>query len=95
MAYQGAAGLSIEWIEKVNKYALKPDLAILIDVAPEIVMRRLKPKKSVMENLENQQKVREIYLKFVKEGRLTRINGNKSKKEVAGELFSIVEKILA
>ena len=33
-------------------------------------------------------------LKFVKEGSLTRVNGNKSKKEVARELFSIVKKML-
>lgn len=95
LAYQGAAGLSIEWIEQVNKYALKPDLAILIDVAPETVMCRLKPRKSVMENLETQQKVREIYLQFVKEGRLTRINGNKSKVEVSRDLYLIVKKFLS
>ena len=94
LAYQGAAGLSLDWIEKVNEHALKPDLAVFIDVNPETVMRRLKPKKSVMENMETQQKVREIYLKFVLNGSLIRINGDKPKKEVAKEICQVVTKFL-
>ena len=94
LAYQGAAGLSLEWIEKVNEHALQPNLAIFIDVEPKIVMSRLKPRKSVMENLETQQKVREVYLKFVEKGSLTRINGNKSQNEVAKDLHAVVKKFL-
>jgi dTMP kinase len=94
LAYQGAAGLNLDWIEKVNEHALKPDLAVFIDVNPEAVMNRLKSKKSVMENLETQEKVREIYLIFVKEGNLTRINGDKSKNEVAKEVYAVVTKFL-
>ena len=95
LAYQGAAGLSLDWIEKVNEHALQPDLAIFIDVNPETVMQRLKPKKSVMENMETQQKVRAIYLKFVEKGKLTRINGNRLKKEVAKEVYEVVKKFLS
>ncbi len=94
LAYQGAAGLSLEWIEKVNEHALQPDLAVFIDVNPETVMNRLKPKKSVMETLDTQKKVREIYLKFVEDGRLTRINGDKSENEVAKEVYEVVTKFL-
>ena len=90
LAYQGAAGLSLEWIEKINEHALRPDFAIFIDVDPKIVMQRLKPNKSVMENLEMQQKVREIYLKFVAKGELTRIDGDKPKEEVAEALSAAV-----
>lgn len=94
LAYQGAAGLSLEWLEKVNEHALQPDLAVFIDVNPLRVMSRLKPKKSVMENLETQQKVREMYLKFVEDGRLTRINGDKSETEVAIEVYDVVTEFL-
>lgn len=94
LAYQGAAGLSLEWIEKINEHALQPDLAVFIDVNPETVMNRLKPKKSVMENLETQKKVREIYIKFVEDGRLTRIDGDKSENEVAKEVYRVVTKFL-
>ena len=94
IAYQGAAGLSLEWIEKINEHALRPDFAIFIDVDPKIVMQRLKPNKSVMENLETQQKVREVYLKYVAKGELTRIDGDKPTKEVAEALSAVVLKFL-
>jgi len=94
LAYQGATGLSLDWIEKIHEHALRADFAVLIDVDPTIVMRRLKPMKSVMENLETQQKVREIYLEFVEKGELIRIDGNKPKREVASELFTAVLKFL-
>ena len=94
LAYQGATGLELDWIEKMNKQAIRPDLAVFIDVEPETVVQRLKPKKSVMETLETQRKVRQVYLKFVEKGELVRIDGNKPKKEVAAKLAVIVEKFL-
>lgn len=90
-AYQGAAGVGLDWIEEVNKHALRPDLAVFIDVEPETVVRRLKRKKSVMENLQTQVKVREVYMKYVKNGRLVRIDGNKSKREAARDLTCLVK----
>ena len=90
LAYQGAAGLSLEWIQSINHYALRPELAIFIDVDPRAVMQRLKPVKSVMENLETQQRVRQIYLRFVEKGDLSRIDGNKTKHLVAEELQRVV-----
>jgi dTMP kinase len=90
LAYQGAAGLSLDWIRRVNEHAVTPNLAIFIDVEPDTVIHRLKPKKSVMENLETQLKVREVYMKFVENGELVKVDGNKSKGEVAEEILSIV-----
>ncbi len=90
LAYQGAAGLDLNWIERLNAYARRPDFAILIDVEPETVVQRLKPRRSVMENLTTQRKVREVYLRFVEKGELFRIDGNKSREEVATEIQSAV-----
>jgi dTMP kinase len=94
LAYQGSAGLSLAWIKKINSYALKPDFAIFIDVSPEQVLERLQRKKSVMETLEIQQKVREVYLKFVEKGELIRIDGDKPKDDVADALCSKVLTLL-
>ena len=94
LAYQGSAGLSTEWIQTINQHAMKPDLALFIDVDPETVFQRLKRKKSVMENLETQRKVREVYLKYVENGELTRINGGKPKKTVAEEVLAAVTTFL-
>jgi dTMP kinase len=90
LAYQGATGLDLDWIEKINKHAVRPDLAIFVDVKPKTVVQRLKPKRSVMENLETQRKVREVYVRFVEKGRLVSIDGNRSKREVAESIMSVV-----
>ena len=79
LAYQGSEGLSLDWIKTINARALQPDFSIFIDVAPERVLERLKRKKSVMETLETQQKVRDVYLKFVEKGDLVRVDGDKPK----------------
>jgi dTMP kinase len=94
LAYQGATGLNLEWIKTINKYAIQPDLAIFIDVKPETVIQRLKSKKSVMENLETQRKVQKIYLKFVENGDLVKIDGNRSKREVLDEIMNVTLKLL-
>ena len=94
LAYQGAAGLSLEWIRTVNEHALKPDLAVFIDVKLETLMNRLKSKRSVMENIGTLEKARDIYLKFVAKGELIRIDGNRAKDEVAETLSKVVLKLL-
>jgi dTMP kinase len=94
LAYQGSLGLSLEWIKTTNARALQPDFALFIDVPPEKVLGRLQRKKSVMETLETQTKVREIYLKYVEKGELTPIDGNRDITGVAEELYSKVAEML-
>ncbi len=95
LAYQGAAGLDLKWIDEINRLALPPDLAILIDVPPEVVIKRLTRKKSVMERLETQRRVEKIYMKFVKDGRLVPVDGNRAKNEVAKDILTLVLNFLA
>jgi len=90
LAYQGGAGLDLNWINEINEFALSPDLAIYIDVPPEVVIKRLKRKKSVMENLHTQRRVQEVYTKLVNERHLVSINGNRAKHKVADDVLSTV-----
>lgn len=94
LAYQGSAGLSLDWIKTINARALQPDFAVFIDVPPERVLERLQRKRSVMENLETQRNVREVYLKFVEKGELVRIDGDKSRDVVADLLYVMVIDLL-
>jgi dTMP kinase len=94
LAYQGSAGLSLDWIKTINARALEPDFAIFIDVSPEKVIERLQRKRSVMETLDTQKKVREVYLKYVEKGELISIDGDKPKEAVAGALFVKVSELL-
>jgi dTMP kinase len=89
LAYQGATGLDLNWIKEINKNALTPDLAICIDVPPEVVVKRIKRKKSVMERLQIQQKVQEIYMKLVEEKLLVRVDGNRPKDEVSKDISAV------
>lgn len=90
LAYQGAAGLDLNWIREINKNAITPDLAIYLDVPPEVVVKRIKWKKSVMERLQIQQKVQEIYMKLVEEGLLVRVDGNRPKDDVSKDILAVV-----
>ena len=90
LAYQGAAGLDLEWIEEINRMALPPDLAIYIDVPPEVVLERIKRKKSVMEMLETQRKVQEVYMKYVENGKLVAVDGDKRKAEVTKNILTVI-----
>ena len=94
LAYQGAAGLDLNWIREINKNAITPDLAIYLDVPPEMVVKRIKWKKSVMERLQIQQKVQEIYMKLVEEGLLVRVDGNRPKDDVSKDILAVVVDLL-
>ena len=90
LAYQGAAGLDIGWIREVNKAAIKPDLAIFIDVPVDVVFQRCQGRKSIMECREIQEKVREIYLKMVHDGELILVNGDRPVEKTARDIETLV-----
>ncbi|MEM1586228.1 MAG: dTMP kinase [Candidatus Bathyarchaeia archaeon] len=92
LAYQGAAGLDIKWIMEINKMVPRPDVAIYLDVPVEVVMERIQKRRrrSVMESLEVQLKVREIYLELVKWGFLLPIDGNRPVMDVSQDIQRIV-----
>jgi dTMP kinase len=90
LAYQGAAGLDAGWIKEINRSALKPDLAIYIDVPSEVVLQRSRHEKSVMEWPDIQEKVQEAYLLLVREGEMIPIDGNRLKEEVAKDIRKLV-----
>jgi len=94
LAYQGAEGLNIGWIKQINNVALPPDLAIYIDAPPEVVLKRMRRRRSVMETLENQRRVREVYMQLVREERLVLVDGNRPASEVAQNILAMVLKRL-
>jgi len=91
LAYQGAQGVDLNWIKTVNNFVIKPDLGIYLDVPVEVGLSRIaKRKKAVFEESKLEEKVREIYLKLVKENELILIDGNKPIKDVNKEIFNLV-----
>lgn len=90
ISYQGANGAMLKWVKEINKHAIKPDLAIYIDVPPEVVIDRIKRKKSIMETLHIQKRVREVYLNLVAEKQLVMVDGNAGKEKVAKDVENLV-----
>ena len=95
IAYQGAQGAPIEWVFELNKYARNPDLAIYIDVEPEIGLMRLSRKEGLSrfpeyEKLELLRRVREIYLELVNRGLLILVDGSKELDTVKSNVLEII-----
>jgi len=94
IAYQGSAGLDLAWIETINRFALKPDLALFLDVKPELAAMRFKTNRSVMEKFETQKVVRRVFLKLVERSLMVRIDGNRSRSIVTNDIHALVSDLL-
>lgn len=93
VAYQGAEGIDLDWIRRLNRFVLKPDLAILLDIMPETAVERMRGRRlTAYEDYETQKRVREIYLKLVEGGELIKIDAERRVKEVHEELFHLLQK---
>lgn len=94
IVYQGVQNVNIKWIENLNHFALEPDLAIYLDVIPEIGLERINREKSIFENLEFQKRIRKNYLNLVEKGRLTLVDSNKNIEEVNSEILTLALKLI-
>jgi dTMP kinase len=94
MAYQGAVGVDLDWIKEMNRFALKPDLAVLLDILPEYSLHRLKRRRSIYEDSDYLRKVRDIYIKLVNEGELVKVDADRPKRVVQGELLSMIQELV-
>jgi dTMP kinase len=93
VAYQGfGRGVSLDFINYVHNFitqGLKPDLTFIVDVEPEVGLRRLK-KTDRIENggLEFLRRVRNGYLElFKKEKRFVLIDGNNNVDRVSEDVW--------
>ena len=69
LAYQWARGLDLEWLIDLNRFAIRPDLVLLLDLPAKESIKRLRSRKIKSEFdkiFELQRKVRENYLKLVR-----------------------------
>ena len=94
IAYQSVTVGDQGWVEELNKFAEKPDLVILLDVYPEIGLKRIKRKRARFERIEILKKVREKYLELAEREGFKVINANRGVEEVFEDVKSSVEKFL-
>jgi dTMP kinase len=95
LAYQSAQGVDEKFIEKINEFAIKPDLVILLDVPADVALKRKwnvlyylpsKFEKSIQFN----EKVRKNYLRLAKRYGMKVIDASKPQDEVFEEVKKIV-----
>ncbi len=90
IAYQGALGLDVEEIKKLNEKFPKPDLVIVLDVSPETALKRIKAKRKPdrFEDLNYLSKVRDIFLSLRDD--VVVINAERELEDVKREVLKIV-----
>jgi len=94
LAYQGAAGVDLDWIREMNRFAPRPDLAVLLDILPEFSLHRLKRKRSIFESADYLRKVRDIYLQLVREGELVKVDADRPRRVVQEDLMTLITGLL-
>ena len=96
LAYQGALGVDLDWIRKINFKVIMPDLVILLDIDPQSSLERLKNRsKTVFENKDYLKRVRTTYLKLAENGEMVVIKGNRDKEQVYRDILYHVKSMLS
>ncbi len=94
IAYQGASGADLNWIETVNNFAPPPDIAIYLDVPLEIALRRIphnSPRRlRYFEYVDRLRKALEIYRMLVRRGVLISVDATQSIDRVVSSCLHIV-----
>jgi dTMP kinase len=99
--YQGMRGSKLRsLVDRLNEEVihLDPNLTIIIDIDPEISLKRAKSRKTVEERFEDfgvglQKNMRKGFIELSKEfsNRIEVVNGNQSVEELANDIFSVVK----
>ncbi len=99
--YQGMRGVNLRnLVDTLNEKVIKfdPDLTIVIDINPEISLKRAKSRKTVEERFEDfgadlQMKMRKGFLELAKEfsHRIEVVNGQQSIDNLAKDICSLVK----
>ena len=86
------------WIRQLNRRALRPDLTIVIDVAPEIAEQRRAGRggaEELFEKRELQRRLAEVYRdaeQLVPGDRLEHISGDGSPEQIEGLILAAVDR---
>ncbi len=95
LAYQGAAGVPVAWLKDLQKFTLKPDLVILLDVDPGKSLMRVSGRTlTIFESRDYLSRVRDLYLDFSHDGEMKIVDTSKPVDEVEAEVERLVEKLM-
>ena len=83
--------ISIEWVKEINKFVSIPDITIILDIESNIALaRKTDTSLEKFENVEFQNKVRELYLERAKQENYYVVNTNDIIELVQEEIQKII-----
>src|SRR5437899_828050 len=96
IAYGEAQGLDPAWLAEIQRFLPPASLTIMLDIAPETAVQRKAVDRDRYErDLAMQERVRESYRRQAAAAGWVVINGERSKDEVAADVFTAVASRLA
>ena len=95
IAYGEAQGLDPEWLRDMQRFLPKPDLTILLDIAPETAVQRKATGRDRYErDLALLSRVRDSYRRQAEQEGWLRLDGERPREAVSADVLSAVEKRL-
>ena len=95
LAYQGGSGVNVAWLRSLQKFDLKPDLVILLDIDPDKSLVRVANRSlTVFERNSYLKNVRELYLKFAEAGEMIAVSCSRTVDEVELDVTRLVSDLL-
>ena len=95
IAYGEALGLDAKWLEDIQRLLPKADLTIFVDIEPETAAKRKAHGRDRYESdLSLLQRVRASYQRQAADPSWVRIDGERSKDDVAEDVFAAVSRHL-
>ena len=96
IAYGEAQGLDPEWLRDMQRFPPKPDLTILLDIAPETAVQRKATGRDRYErDLALLSRVRDSYRRQADKDGWLRLDGERPREAVSADVLSAVERRLA
>jgi len=95
IAYGEAQGLDAGWLAEAQRFLPRPDLTIVLDIAPETAVQRKSTNRDRYErDLALLSRVRESYRRQSEQPDWIRLNGERPKAEVSADVIAAAAKLL-
>lgn len=97
IAFQATQGLDMKMLVEINKEFLKPDIAFILDIKPNMALERIKTrKKEKFEQLSFMNKLREKFLEMPEllKDNIVIVDASKNLEDVFEEIRKDIDKVL-
>jgi len=92
LVYGVASGLKLEWLQALDAGLPKEDIVIVLDVTPEVSVKRMQSKGDVFEmNDDMMSKVSKLYRELAGKYGWIMVNGDRNREDVHKEISQIIE----